>query len=160
MKLTHKVNIALEITVPVMPQKDFDLESFLLSRESELVTRIFESIDKRLSDEYVSRGYRVIRTRKRRLKTIFGILEFRYRVLKKGDINIVPLLKYLNLSKNQRVSNFLRGLTAFIAIEYPYRKVERIISDMRKVNVSHASIRSFLLASDYKTKRKSRILHK
>jgi len=94
------------------------------------------------------------------LKTIFGILEFRYRVLKKGDINIVPLLKYLNLSKNQRVSNFLRGLTAFIAIEYPYRKVERIIRDMRKVNVSHASIRSFLLASDYKTKRKSRILHK
>ncbi len=160
MKSMQEVKITFEITVPMFPPKSFDLESFLLAREGKAVTRIFESIDKQLSSEYVSQGYRIVRTRRRKLKTIFGILKFRYRVLKKGNNNIAPLLAYLRLSKNQRVSNFLRGLTAFIAIEYPYRKVERIISDMRKVNISHVSIRSFLLASDYRMKRRKTSSHR
>lgn len=157
MKISCKIKV--EFDIPLTLEKDFDIEIYLMEQERKILVILLEDVDKWLSEEYISQGYRVVRTRRRRLKTIFGLIQFRYRVLRKGDRNVAPLLAYLKLSRNQRVSNFLKSLASFVAVEYPYRKVEKIISDMRRVNISHASIRNFLLTSDYKIKRRKRSSH-
>ena len=155
MKTGYRVKITIELSVPV--EKNFDIEAWLMKQEKGILIEVLESIDKQISMKYVSQGYRVIRTHKRKLKTTFGTIEFTYRILRKGDKRIVPLLSFLDLSRGQRVSNFLKNLTAFVAIEYPYRKVEKMISDMREVDISHASIRKFLLESDYERKQRRKI---
>jgi len=155
MKTEYRMKINLEINVPLRADQGFDIEVWLMKQEKKILIEVLKSVDKQISKEYVSQGYRVIRTHKRKLKTIFGTIVFRYRVLRKGDNNIIPLLDLLNLSRGQKVSNFLKSLTAFAAVEYPYRKVERMISDMREVDISHASIRNFLLESNYERKKKN-----
>jgi hypothetical protein len=90
----------------------------------------------------------VVKTVHRKLKTIVGKIEFKYKVLTDGKEVISPLFDFLGLKKRQRVSEELKSCAEGLVVDQSYRKSCEILSNVKGVKISHSSLWKWVQEGD------------
>jgi hypothetical protein len=132
-----KMNVSEIISLDV---NDFqDLERQFFENIPLFFSQFLMAAEEKIISSYY-KGYKVVKTVRRKLKTIVGEIEFKYRVLTDGKKVISPLFDSFGLKKRQRVSEDLKSCAKELVVDQSYRKSCEIFSTMKGVKISHSSL--------------------
>jgi hypothetical protein len=123
--------------------KNMQICNISIPIEQEVVQYYLEKLELRLIEPYIKAGFKIVRRRKRKLKTLHGEIEFKYRELRRGKEVVKPLLEAMGIKKWQRVSNDLKKRAVSIALDHTYRETSKIFEEFG-VKLSHQSVRRYV----------------
>jgi len=109
----------------------------------QLIVQYLEQVELKLIAPYIKSGYKIVRRRKRKLKTVYGEIELSYRELRCGKDVVKPLIERMGLEKWQRVDSNLKSQAVSIALDHTYRETSKILEGF-DIKLSHQSVSMYV----------------
>ncbi len=112
------------IPISIIPEDFKTVDEFFEKLIKNLVGLFMEELDKELASLYMEEGYKVVRTKKRKIKVLFNScaleIPFSYRVLKspKTKEEIKPLIEFLKIQRREIYTSLLLFLIFIYNVSY------------------------------------------